>query len=445
VPGYAQDNNLSDLPGLTRISQSVAQGVDIFCTSAAGRGTPLNFSLCGNGPRGAATAGTLSQSDAATILQQIGYERSLAYGTHSVEIAYTQFTNVSARLAALRSAITGTGLRRFGIFQDNAQPLGTLVASLAPFAAVGAALPGQELTSSSRLGVFANGNFTFGSQDTTGGGEPGFDFHTINPTLGVDYRLTNNVLLGVALGYTNTNLSFDARGGNLDADGYSITVYGTYYIARQGYIDGLLTFGWHDYSATRNIVYNFIDRNNNARSVNQAAHSDTDGSSFAFSLSAGYDFQYGALTYGPVARLHYTSADIDGYREGIILRPGNTETAQNFTVGNQDVTSLTGALGVQAAYALSTSYGVWIPHIRFEWEHEFENNSRQLTASLVQDPGRTVFRIITDGPDRNYFNLTLGLSGTLRGGLSGFIAYETVLGLSDVVRHNFGLGLRLEF
>lgn len=324
LPGYAQNNNLSDLPELTKISREIAQGIDIFCLSALGRGTPLHASLCNTGPRGAATVGTLSQEGARPMLERIGYERTAAHGTNAVETSNAQFANISARLAALRSGAAGVGWRRFGARQDDTRPPGTLVASLAPFAPLNTTLPANPPDLSSRLGAFASGNFTVGSQDNTGGGEPGLDFHTLGPTVGVDYRFTNNLIAGAAFGYTAIDVSFDANSGDLQAHGYSLSAYGTYYTASQFYIDSLLSFGWYDYPSRRNIVDDFVDRNGMPRFVNQGARGETDGSSFTFTLGGGDNFQHGSLTYGPVGRPHYTLADIDGYRERLTFNPGNT-------------------------------------------------------------------------------------------------------------------------
>jgi hypothetical protein len=46
------------------------------------------------------------------------------------------------------------------------------------------------------------------------------------------------------------------------------------------------------------------------------------------------------------------------------------------------------------------------PNLKLEWEHQFKDNSRQLTGSLVVDPQQQTFAVATDDPDRNYFNLT---------------------------------------
>jgi outer membrane autotransporter protein len=85
------------------------------------------------------------------------------------------------------------------------------------------------------------------------------------------------------------------------------------------------------------------------------------------------------------------------------------------------------------------------PNARLEWEHQFRDNSRLLTGSLVADPVQQVFTVATDNPDRDYFNLAVGLAAQFAKGRAAFISYETVLGRSTVTNHAVTLGVRLEF
>jgi len=52
--------------------------------------------------------------------------------------------------------------------------------------------------------------------------------------------------------------------------------------------------------------------------------------------------------------------------------------------------------------------------------------------------------VFTDAPDRNFFNIGVGLSATFRGGVSAFVSYETVLGLENITRHSVTMGVRKE-
>ena len=67
----------------------------------------------------------------------------------------------------------------------------------------------------SRWGFFATGTVGQGDRDR-GESDPGFDFDTYGLTAGVDYRVSDRVVLGAALGY-NRNDTEPRPNGALDA------------------------------------------------------------------------------------------------------------------------------------------------------------------------------------------------------------------------------------
>jgi uncharacterized protein with beta-barrel porin domain len=294
-----------------------------------------------------------------------------------------------------------------------------------------------------RLGVFLNGTFTLGDKDSTSR-EAGFDFDAFGLTAGLDYRLIDNLVLGAAFSYNSTEADLDSSGGNVDVDRYVGSIYGLYYIGERFYLDGIASIGGNTYDMGRNIRYQIPGLvPGTVTVVNQKAQSDTDGMEYSFGLGAGYDFHLGGFTLGPFGRLNYVKAEIDGYQETINnTAPG---VGLNLAFEDQDVDSFTTALGAQVAYAISTTWGVVLPQLRLEWQHEFLNDSRTIQARFVNDPARTTFGLTTDNPDRDFFNLGAGISAVFARGKSAFLYYESVLGLKDITAHNIVAGIRLAF
>jgi uncharacterized protein with beta-barrel porin domain len=331
-----------------------------------------------------------------------------------------------------------------------------LVASLAPFAAVNSVVAASTPSAFSRLGVFANGTFTSGDKDATSL-EAGFDFKTYGATLGADYRFTDNFVLGVTFNYMSTNIDFDTLsflgspdGGGIDTQSFGFSIYGTYYVSNQFYVDGIFNFGRNHYDIDRRIIYSIpsTDRTGTlipgaTTTVNQTAQGGTNSTQYSFSVGTGYDFHVQGFTVTPFARLEYSKLDVDGYQEAI------NNTADGFGLAlafdSQDVESLLSGLGAQASYAISTGVGVLLPQVRAEWRHEFKNDARTITSRFVNDPARTPLVLGTDGPDRDFFTLGTSLSATFRGGVAAFVSYEAVVGLAEVTSHNVVGGIRLEF
>jgi outer membrane autotransporter protein len=327
------------------------------------------------------------------------------------------------------------GLSR-GLSLANSDKQGTLlgtISSLGQPLEQGGGASADSSTLPSRFGVFANGLGSFGDQDTTPR-EPGFDFHTAGFTVGGDYRFTNRLSLGMAFSYVQTNADFDSSAGNFSNKAYSLSAYGTYYILEKLYVDGIVTYGWDNYTTERNIP------------GTGTANGSPSGTHLAPSLSAGYNFNVGALTFGPTGRLEYVRVDIDAYRE-------HGADPFNLSIRSQNVESLTTAFGGQATYAISTPWGVFSPLARFEWVHEYEGNSRQVIGSFTTTPTTSptlfvsdiVYGVQTGNPDRDYFRLGGGLSATLQAGISAFLYYEAVLGRTNFTDNTFHAGVRFEF
>jgi outer membrane lipase/esterase len=470
----------SDIPNLTPPQFAVGRAIEDLCPTLSPNATGSTGDLQIRCTEVIGNALSGNQGAVPNWLLQMTTKEVSSQGTNSVETSTIQFSNIATRITALRRGATGVSLLGIALYDLEKAPSSPAVASLWPAqdgATVGDAsalntfprfdtgfsgsssqpMLAQGLSAGAgssvgpnpfgRLGIFVNGTFGFGDKDTTSR-EAGFDFDTYGVTGGVDYRFTDNFVLGLALGYTNTDSDFASARGKMDADAYTFSAFGTYYVGRF-YFDGIFSYGWDDYDSTRNIVYSIpsTDRFGNlvpgTTTVNQTASSEIDGTQYSFGLSTGYDFAVRGFTVGPYGRLSYLKANIEAFQERI----DNTDPGFGLAlaINEQDVESLTWALGGQASYAISTGFGVLVPQLRFEWEHEFLDNQRTITARFVTDPLRTPLRLETDKPDRDYFNFGAGLSAVFQRGVSAFVYYETVLALRDVTAHQVAAGFRLAF
>lgn len=356
-------------------------------------------------------------------LRQFSQLANLALTTATV-----QTTNIGLRLSALRRGARGISLGGPSI-QGEGQPVPlTVLAGLLSAVDAGGGAGAEQPSVFRRLGIFLNGQGSFGDQTATTK-EPGFKFHTTGATLGGDYRFTDRFVLGTAFGYVSTEADFDASAGDFSARGFSASVFGSYYVGEKFYLDTIATYGWNDFDTRRSIA---------PAAVETVAKGDTDGTQFALSVSGGYNFAIGGLAFGPTVRVNYIRVDIDGFREkdgGIF----------DLNVGRQEVRSVTTGVGGQISYAISMPWGVLVPSIRGEWEHEFKGNSRLLTGTLVADPLQTTFAVETNDPDRDYATAGASVTATFTSGMATFVSYEAVVGRENFTHHALNAGIRLEF
>lgn len=413
------------IPGLNTTQTDMANAIEVLC--------PLGDSNNASDFQARCDA-LLRATDASAqvnAVQRVAPEQIISQGTQATK---TSFNIFGARLTALR--LGARGIRIAGLESDPAS--GSAVAGLSPSFQRGGAAGDGSSALLGRFGAFVNGVYNFGDVDTTFD-QVGFDYDGGGVTAGADYRFTDDLIAGVGFSYIHSAADFDRDGGDLDSDSYNGLVYGTYYLPNGVYVDGIATFGGINYDSTRNIRYRLPTEATGG--VNTQATADSDGWQYSFDGGAGYNYAVGEWTLNPYLRGSYINLDVDGFTE-----TGGSGWAMIFE--DQEVESVTTTLGTQLSYSMSTPDGVFLPYIRGEWHHEFEDDSRDIIVRFAGDLRRRLpFTTATADPDRNYFTVGAGISGTLAQaqGISAFFNYDALLGYDDVDSHVFTVGARMEF
>lgn len=363
------------------------------------------------------------------IMTQVTSEQTAAQKSTALEMNNNQLTILSNRISAIRSGRQGGGLTISGLMLDGyGNP-----ASSNPLADINGvqntAAAGDD--SFERLGVFVNGNIGFGDRRTTTN-EAGYNLDTHGGTVGMDYRFSDNFLLGTAFAYNNATSRYTNNLGKLEADNYAGAVYGSFFTEDGFFIDGIFSGSQIDYATSRHIQYTVP-----AETINTNALGDNSGNEFNVSMNTGYNLNYSGLMVTPQVRVDYTSSQVDALNER-----GGLGWALH--VDDQQFESLQTAAGLQLNYAVSLPWAVILPMVKAEYIHEFNNDQRIIKAYYIQDPSQNRFNIMTDKPDRDYIVMSAGVSAQFTHGISAFVNYDTVQAHSFVNDHNFTGGVRLE-
>ena len=369
------------------------------------------------------------------VLYQANAEEVATQGTGLVRLSAIQTVAVAARLTELRIADAGSG-PGLALNQDT----GSMHFGYARGGSAGESDFG-------RWSIYVNGELSSADKDPTAN-EAGFDLDGGGITAGADYRAKDNLFVGVNLALTTSEADMD-NGGALDSDGQSVTAYVTSYNDNGWYFEGTAGFGQNDYEQTRRIIYTL-----GSTAVNQTALGDTEGDQAFASIGAGKDYVKDALVISISGNLDYLNADIDGFSETI------SDTRAGFGLGmevdDQSIDSLRTTLGVQISKSISTNRGVIAPYARAEWVHQFEDDPRSTSARFLSDPfsagfnntsnfdGTSIFTLVTDEPDEDYFRLSGGLSSVSANGLQLFAALDTLVGLDDISQFIVTAGIRKE-
>ena len=287
-----------------------------------------------------------------------------------------------------------------------------------------------------RLGGFLNIAYNWGNVDQTDV-QDAYDYRNYNVIGGLDYRVTDALVLGGAISYSDTHSDFDNSLGNVKARTTSIAAYGTYYVA-EWFVDGFVAYGWANYDSTRNILV--PSGNPGIAPFNTSATASPNGHEWSASVGVGRNFPLAATwTITPTARLAYIRVKNDAFTED---EPIN---GLGLAVDERTVKSFQSALGGRLSTNMSTTVGVFGPYLTLNWMHEFENNNPSIISKYVNDPFNTIFVIPTASPTRDYGVVMVGSTATLPNNLSGFAQFSAAFGLRDQTNYGIVLGVRKQF
>jgi len=445
----------SDLPGLSANQQALADALDQVCSgSPSGGGSTPGLTAASTSSTPASdllarceellAAIDTDPSGVIAALDQLLADIALVQSESSLLAAQSQFDNIKARIAALRSGTNRTGFEGLAFRTASGNlPIGSMFQRLfdQDSSATGEG-SGKEIGSDfSRWGFFASGTIGRGNADK-GNLSPEYDFDIDGLTVGADYRHSDKLIFGGTLGYTKQNNDLPGARGSLDTKGWSVSAYGTWYQSNSWYMDGVLSWGQNSYDTQRRVHYT-ITTPSGTTTIDQTGHASGNGDSLTFALSVGRDFNKGGWGFGPYLRAMYTKMDFDKMEEDFNPLLAGNGLALEFDT--RSVTSLTSTLGGKLTYAHSTDWGVVIPHLQLEWQHEFEDDPAEVEARFLADPSAASFKLQGDPIDTDFFRFGVGMSFIMTHGRSGFFYYERLISRERYSQNSLALGIRLEF
>jgi outer membrane autotransporter protein len=378
--------------------------------------------------------GDLDRGEVSDALKQFAHEEVPAQADFSLRNLRTHQGQVRDRLRTLRGPDNGSGIQTasFSPLGEMLEPTETRLAGASFFASAEegerVALPAISAPHEpAPFGVWLQGEGHFGDKDTTRN-EAGFEYDGRSGSIGLDYRLSDDLVIGVAGGTAGSDIDYNGSAGSLDSDAYYASLYGSLRPLERLFLELTGSYAWDDFETKRNILVGTVARR---------AKGHTGGESWGLDLSSYYELGDGAVSFGPVIGVSYLETRIDGYREGGAGSAG-------LRVSGQKTNSLQTRLGAEFSYGIETGLGRLAPSLQADWIHEFEDDLRRIDATFVDFP-RAPFEVRSDGPDRDYFQVGAGVVANLNCGLDAYLRYETMLGLDDWKTHQITGGFTWTF
>ncbi|SDS12520.1 autotransporter domain-containing protein [Opitutus sp. GAS368] len=187
------------------------------------------------------------------------------------------------------------------------------------------------------------------------------------------------------------------------------------------FVDAMLAYSFNDYSATRPIVF---------PGTAALATASTSGHQWTTGITAGEHLKAGAVTVSPFGGLLMTRWSANRFTE---------QGAGEFdaTVGHQAAFSLRSQLGAEARMTL----GLFQPHVRAAWLHEFYDDSRRIGASF----GNINYSVKTRRNQRDTALYTAGLDVVLGPNALLYADVDTQSGGTTRVLDEWRLGVAITF
>ncbi|HSW86093.1 MAG TPA: autotransporter domain-containing protein, partial [Rhabdochlamydiaceae bacterium] len=200
------------------------------------------------------------------------------------------------------------------------------------------------------------------------GGEPGFHTKGGGVVIGSDFRLVNNLYLGLGAGYSHSSIDWRMTPKDEgEIDSYYGGIYTTwrprdYYF----YIDASFVGAYNGYEATRHIEFATINRR--ARSTHQ-------GYELAGQVGVGGLFQVGRLLIQPFGREEYIYVHEGDYTERGAQSIDLHVHSKNSDLWRTEVgLNLSGCFNWYPVKLIPTGYASWV--------HEHRNKGKHITSNF---------------------------------------------------------------
>lgn len=451
-----------DCGPMARLLKAAGLGGLLACGMAAYGQRNIDYANAVVTAYGAATCGPTTCSSSPPVNRaQVAPDRFVMQGATAIQLVNQQFSTVTWRLRERLAAaplVSATSARAVAMQAWSTSALAFNAGSGVgawpgePFPLLSQAAPSTPEPQAppllqSRFGMYfrvEHGNSEF---DPTAY-DRGFEVGATSFTLGGDFMLRPDVLVGLAYTHDTATSDLDTgdggQPGSLETRGDSLLVYGAYYPSVHTFFDATLTFGRNRYSNLRKFA--FVAPWLADGVLQDTTTADTEGSQYGLNVGGGYNFMRGPATYGPYARLSYAHVKVDGFTEDGGEVKNEIGLSNNLRVSAQSFSSLVSTIGLQASYAHSTSWGVVVPNAFIEWAHQFQDAlTPALNGASRESASAASMTMRTTPVDRDFFTLGAGVAAHLGVGRSALLHVQTDLGRSGQKAYTLAAELRLEF
>ena len=230
------------------------------------------------------------------------------------------------------------------------------------------------------------------------GAQPGYKFSSGGGTIGFNSPGTDDLVLGVALGFVGSAAEVGLGQGSVDSQSLRAGAFAAKRID-DFHANAYLGAALDSFSVTRNVA-----------AINRDATSNPTGSELDFSGQAAYDLRVRRATLSPWVGLSSDQLEIAPTKE-------TGAGAMDLSVAQQNDYSVRSDAGARLAYRFGGEKRSLTPFVSAAYEHEFMSQSRNIDAQFLSGPG-TSFTVTTADIARSGMLLAAGFAFDFGNGAS---------------------------
>ena len=273
-------------------------------------------------------------------------------------------------------------------------------------------LPAKSEQEKQELSLWIAGTVDFGQRNANGQQE-GFRFTTNGVSMGADYRLSDQLTIGVGTGYSRDRSDIGDSGSKSIGQSMVAAVYGSVRPTPDIFIDGMLGYGALNFDSTRYITGD-----------GSFATGQRHGQQVFVALAGGYEFRGESWMWSPYGKLDLASTTLGQYTEAAA---GNNA----LTYFKQQVRTTSGTFGLRTEGQYLSRAGMWTPRARVEYRRQFSGAGEAGISYADLASSGPAYVIRSEDSFTGNWTAGLGLRLLMSGGVSLIVDYSSNLNVGQ--------------
>ena len=201
------------------------------------------------------------------------------------------------------------------------------------------------------------------------------DISALGISIGADKKIENNkvsrfysTIYGIALRLGIDEVDIGTYGSKVDTNAISLSIYGTHYLDKSKFIDGVI--------GASHLNTDLVRKNSGDTDTNNG---ERDGKQIYGSIKFGREFEHNEFNVIPTGRINISHTRLEGFTES------GTEALR---YDDQDINSLMGSLGMMIDRDYISETSILKPRVNFEYSKDVASNSKA-HSYYVSDSSKT--------------------------------------------------------